>query len=186
MTDSIQELRDQRLKITTEISKKMEESRTAPPASLGKLALEIAQLQAQEKLIAANLDVLGLIERQREQAEKDQLRKASEDKVRKTRDERIEWLKANPDKVLCPQCGFPGKLKEGVKQPQIIGGGLGDPRAHIWMRYVCTNDSVTKGHHVFFVDVDEDLEVKKKQPRNKKFTTPGHLLNATNSESTTK
>jgi hypothetical protein len=68
-SQTVESLQLERAKLKDEISKKMELSRTVPGSELGKLALEIAQLEAQENLIVSNIHVLEAIERKRKEAE---------------------------------------------------------------------------------------------------------------------
>jgi hypothetical protein len=85
--------------------------------------------------------------------------------VAKTRQERIDFLEKSHPK--CPQCGFPGDLVKGIRQPTIIGVGLGDINARVFMDYVCTNGNLFHGKHRFKLDIDRDLEetASAKKPR---------------------
>jgi hypothetical protein len=160
-TQTIQELQAERVKLKDQIKAKWEQSRTVPASELGKVALEIAQLEAQDKLLGTNIDVLARINRQREDAEKAEARKKAEDAVAKPRLERIDWLKENPEKVLCPSCGFPAKIEASSQPPMSV---LGNKNTRILFTYTCENPSLASGRHRFCVNVDEDLELK---PRKK-------------------
>jgi hypothetical protein len=109
-TQTVEELQTERTKVRGEINRKMEQARTVPTSDLGKIALEIAQLQAQEKLIVANLDVLDSLNRQAKEAQEIAAKKKRADEVDKT----LDW--AGKTRFLCPKCERQLKFS-GARRP---------------------------------------------------------------------
>jgi hypothetical protein len=105
--------------------------------------------QAEEGILHS----MRILQHQLEQLTKTQIEEA-QIQVAKPRQEKLDWLKTHP--ATC-ECGFVGKLVEGIRNPVIVGSGLGDEHARITLAYDCSNPNLTGGHHRFWLNLDSDV-----------------------------